>query len=145
LDPPPQNNPKRLLRSSLYKPSASLVQVILHYFGKLLVAMKKHGDNNDSGAYMKAAGSLVDILVPYDNIDVENMSVRNLYYICFPSVATGVSRRRPKNGAEETVGTIRFHKKVSTTAGSRRTPIVLLIRLHRIEARVLHPDQAIFR
>jgi hypothetical protein len=52
---------------------------------KLLVAMKKHGDSNDVPQYLKAAGSLVDILIMYDNLESKNFEwEKSLSYLFFP-------------------------------------------------------------
>ena len=52
---------------------------------KLLVAMKTHGDNKDPAAYLKTAGSLIDILIPYDNLESKDFEwEQSLAYLFFP-------------------------------------------------------------
>lgn len=85
LEPPPQNNPHTSAQIFFVRAKRKLDSGDFASLRKLLVAMKKHGDKNDSGAYMKAAGSLVDILVPYDNLEcTEYEWEKSLLYLFFP-------------------------------------------------------------
>lgn len=65
-------------KKTLEEPDFSLLR-------KLLIAMKKHGDAKDSTAYMKDAGSLVNILAKYDKLEKPSFEwEQSLLYTFFP-------------------------------------------------------------